>query len=165
MPGTKAGQGITDLMTAYKAFCMDGPLAGMRRNLGLTAEKEAVAAGWAGYDATMRMASTTIDNIYRTPFFGALTARTFDGLLRWQQVGNAMTRTTLAGLVQMAGLPTQTDTKALRAEVSALRAEVTALRAGQQTVRIAKPDTPIVKPLERVQPQYANGNGAARRAS
>ena len=150
MAGTKLTKGMNDVMTAYGAWCVDLPLAGTRWSMGLGSRQETTEAAWGGYDATVRLTTSAIDTLYRTPLFGAWTARTLDGVLRWQQVGNAMTRTLLAGLVQAAGLPTQTDTQAVRAEVAALHAELQYRQGAPADTRVVdpgvRPDT-VVTPF------------------
>ena len=120
---------MSDAMMAYKALLFDLPMAGTRWGLGFGNEKETTATAWTGYDAMVRLASRTVDGWYRTPLFAQTTARSLEGFLRWQQVGNAFTKTVLTGLAQAAGLPSRADTKALQAEIQVLREEVTVLRA------------------------------------
>lgn len=120
---------MSDAMIAYKALLFDLPMAGTRWGLGFGNEKETTATAWTGYDALVRLASRTVDGWYRMPLFAQTTARSLEGFLRWQQVGNAFTKTVLTGLAQAAGLPSRADTKALQAEIRALREETTALRA------------------------------------
>ncbi|MEE9145942.1 MAG: hypothetical protein V3U27_00900 [Candidatus Tectomicrobia bacterium] len=165
MAGTKTTTGMKDVMTAYKAWFVDLPLAGTRWSIGLGSEQETTKAAWSGYDATLRLASATIDSVYRTPLFGASTARALEGGLRWQQVGNAMTRTLLAGVVQTAGLPTQADTKALRAEVAALRAELGAFPASPQMVPADKTAVNPDGREETVVTPLARNPGTVRRAA
>jgi hypothetical protein len=120
---------MSDAMIAYKALLFDLPMAGTRWGLGSGNEKETTATAWTGYDAMVRLASRTVDGWYRSPLFAQTTARSLEGFLRWQQVGNASTKTVLTGLAQAAGLPSRADTQALQAEIRALREETTALRA------------------------------------
>ena len=51
-------------MVVYKTLFFDLPLAGARWSLGLGGEKETAEAAWKGYDASVRLASTAIDNFY-----------------------------------------------------------------------------------------------------
>ncbi len=116
-----AANNMSDAMIAYKALLFDLPMAGTRWGLGFGNEKETTATAWTGYDAMVRLASRTVDGWYRTPLFAQTTARSLEGFLRWQQIGNAFTKTVLTGLAQAAGLPSRADTKALQAEIRALR--------------------------------------------
>ena len=165
MAGTTAIKRTNDMMRAYKAWFVDLPLAGTRWSMGLGTEKDTTEAAWSGYDATIRLATSAIDTLYRTPLFGASTARALEGGLRWQQVGNAMTRTLLAGVVQTAGLPTQADTKALRAEVAALRAELGAFPASPQMVPADKTAVNPDGREETVVTPLARNPGTVRRAA
>jgi hypothetical protein len=119
-----------DLATVYRSLFVDLPLASARWGLGMGEEKEVAEAAWAGYDAAVRLSTTAVDNLYRTPVFGDFTSRSLDGLLRWQRFGNAFAGVLFAGLWQTVGLPTAAETHALREEIQALREEVRALRPG-----------------------------------
>ncbi len=138
---------MTDAMRVYKALFFDLPAAGIRQGLGLADGQETTTSAWGGYDAMVRLTSQGIDNLYRTPQFAEATARTLDGFLRWQQVGNALTRTALTGLTQAAGLPSANETRALQAEIRALREEVIALRGAtnrrEVSPKIEQPSTPL----------------------
>ena len=139
---------MSDAMIAYKALLFDLPMAGTRWSLGFGNEKETTATAWTGYDAMVRLALRTVDGWYRTPLFAQTTARSLEGFLRWQQVGNAFTKTVLTGLAQAAGLPSRADTKALQAEIRALREATTALRATPVVQDISsepKKSTPSIK--------------------
>jgi len=120
----KITRSLEDLMMVYKTLSLDLPLAGARWSLGLGGEKETTEVAWKGYDASVRLASTAIDNFYRTPLFGAVMARSLDRALRWQRLNNALAGAFFTGLWQAVGLPTAAETQALRAEVQALRHEL-----------------------------------------
>ena len=141
---------MTDAMKVYKTMFFDLPVAGVRQSLGLTGDKETTTSAWSGYDALVRMTSRGIDSLYRTPQFAEATARSLDGFLRWQQVGNALTKTILTGLTQAAGLPSANETKALQAEIRALREEVTALRGGAELRAVAPKVEQPAAALKRV---------------
>ncbi len=156
MADKNALQGLEDSLTASRAWLMDLPLAGLRWSLGFGSRQETAQAAWSGYDASVGLAKNAIDALYRNPVFADWTASnleaTLDGLLRWQQVGNAMTRTLLAAAVQAADLPTRQDVASLHAEVALLRQrldEVNATDAAAENTRgaPAKPREPVVTPL------------------
>jgi len=121
-------QGVEDLATIYKAFCLDLPLAGIKWRLGIGEERETAEAAWKGYDAGVRLATTAIDSLYRTPSFGEAAARSLNIFLRGQQIGNALAGAFFTGLWQTVGLPTAAETQTLRTEIQALREEVRASR-------------------------------------
>ena len=123
---------MADAMKIHKALFFDLPLAGMQQSMGPHTEKETITSAWSGYDAMVKVASRSIDNLYRTPQFAEATARSLEGFLRWQQVGNGVTKTVLTGLTQAADLPSAKDTKGLQAEVRALREEISVLRGAAE---------------------------------
>ena len=141
---------MTNAMKVYKTLFFDLPVAGVRQSVGLAGDTETTTSAWSGYDAMVRMTSRGIDSLYRTPQFVEATARSLDGFLRWQQVGNALTKTILTGLTQAAGLPSENETKALQAEIRALREEVTALRGVTELRAIAPKVEQSAATLKRV---------------
>ena len=156
MADKNALQGFEDSLTASRAWLMDLPLAGLRWSLGFGSRQETAQAAWSGYDASVGLAKNAIDTLYRSPVFAGLAASNLeaalDGLLRWQQVGNAMTRTLLAAAVQAADLPTRQDVTSLHAEVTALRNRLDEMAATDAAAEDklgepAKPREPVVTPL------------------
>ena len=126
----KITQSVEDLVTAHRTLVLDLPLAGAKWGLGIGGERETTEAAWKGYDASMRLATAAIDNLYRTPWFGEIMARSLDSALRWQRLRNALAGAFFTGLWQAVGLPTAAETQALRAEVQALREELRSLTPG-----------------------------------
>jgi hypothetical protein len=122
-------QSVEDWATLYKAFCFDLPLASVKWRLGIGQEKGTAEAAWAGYDAGVRLTTTAIDTLYRTPSFGEVAARSLNIFLRGQQISNALAGAFFTGLWQTVGLPTAAETQTLRTEIQALREEVRASRA------------------------------------
>ncbi len=120
MVETAMKKGMNAFLTAYTALCVDLPFAGLRMGLGMSTEKEATEAAWRGYDATVKLTSTAIDELYRDPLVGQLAASALDGMLRVQRVGNALTGAAFTGLWRSVGLPTAAEVKAMREEVHAL---------------------------------------------
>src|SRR5215475_5581485 len=117
-------QVMEDLTTVSKTLFIDLPLAGTKWGLKIGEEKEATETAWKAYDAGVRLATTAIDNLYRMPLFGEMTARSLDLFLQSQRLSNAIAGTFFTGLWQTIGLSTTAETQALRAEVQALRADV-----------------------------------------
>jgi hypothetical protein len=164
MAGKQMASGTKDFMTAYRSMFFELPLAGMRWGLGLGGEKEALEKAWKGYDATVRMATANIDNMYRTPLFGEAMARSVDTMLRWQRMRTAMAGAFFAGLWQAVGLPTATETRALRSEVQALRQEIRLQRVGLQ-VKVKRKETQTRVQLsgkKKAAQSSIKGNGAAK---
>lgn len=117
-------RGIEDLATMYKVLFLDLPLTSTRRGLGMGQEKESMEAMWQGYDAWVRLSTTTIDDLYRIPLFGEAVARSLNAVLRWQQLSNAMVGASFAWLWPAVGLPTAATVQGLRTEIQALREEL-----------------------------------------
>jgi hypothetical protein len=92
--------------------------------LGIGNEKEITETAWKGYDAWVRLATATIDNLYRIPLFGEVVARSLDATLRWQRLSNALVGASFAGLWPVIGLPTAAAVQGLRAEVQTLHEEL-----------------------------------------
>jgi hypothetical protein len=118
------GNVLEDLTTAYTTLFIDLPLSGLKRSLGLAEEKETTETAWKAYDASVRLATSAIDRLYRTPLFGEATARSLDLFLQSRRLGNALSGAVFTNLWNTVGLPTAAETQALRAEVQALREEV-----------------------------------------
>lgn len=124
-----------DLLTMYKATLFDLPLAGARWGWGMGEEKEVVEAVWKGYDAGVRLASASIDDLYRDPAVGDLMARSIDGWLRWQRLSQAMAGAFFATLWPAVGLPTAAAVQALYEELRSVDTRLNAQDAVLQTVR------------------------------
>lgn len=156
----KKMHGVEDLVTFYKSFFLELPLAGAKWSLGLGDEKAATEAAWKGYDAAVRLSTAAIDNLYRAPMFGEITARSLDGLLRWQRLGNAVAGAFFPILWQTVGLPTAAETQALRAELQGLREELRAQTTGLRVKRKDSGEHPPVATQNDATPPPSRGNGA-----
>jgi len=124
-----------DLMTMYKATFFDLPLAGTQWAWGVGKEQEAAEATWKGYDAWVRLASTSIDELYRNSLFGEIAARTLDSSLRWQRFSNAWAGAFFGGLWPVVGLPTAAAVQALQEGVQSLTARLRSQEAQIQALR------------------------------
>jgi len=120
MTEKKLTQTLEDVATVYKALFFDLPLAGARWGLGLCAEKETTETAWKAYDAGVRLATTAVDNLYRSPLFSEAVSRTLTQALRWQRIGNAVSGTVLAGLWRTLGVPTAAEVQGLSDQLQAL---------------------------------------------
>jgi hypothetical protein len=123
-----------DLLTMYKATLFDFPLARTKSGLGMGKEKEVTEAVWKGYDAWVRLANASIDDLYRNSLFGDLMGRSLDRGLRWQRLNQAAAGAFFAALWPAVGLPTAAAVQALHEEISALNARVKAQDAIAQTL-------------------------------
>ena len=125
MAEKKAAKGMDDLTKLYQSLFVDLPLANSMWNFGN--QQTSTQAAWKGYDAAVRMTSKAIDDLYRSPWFGEMTAQSLEVFLRWQKAGTTLTTAMLTNMSQAAGLPSSTDMKEVREEVRELRKEIRAL--------------------------------------
>jgi len=114
---------MEDLLTAYKTFTVDLPLAGTRWAFGIGQEKDVTTTAWKGYDASIRVATATVDSFYRTPLFGTTVSSLANQMLRWQQLGNSATNLFSITLRQGAAIPTTAEVQVLTERVTRLEAK------------------------------------------
>jgi len=124
-----------DLLTVYKAALFDFPLAGATWGLGMGQEKKTTETAWRGYDAWVRLANASVDDLYRDPLFGDLLARALDRWVRWQRLNQVAVGTFFAALWPAVGLPTAEAVQALHEELYSLAARLQAQDATAQTLR------------------------------
>lgn len=124
MAASSTSQGTQDLMTISQALFRDLPVVAVRWGFGLGDEKAATEAAWKIYDASVRVAATAIDALYRTPLFSDTVSNSANQLLRWQRMGNAVNRVLLTGFWQMLGVPTAAEIQALAEQVHMLEAHM-----------------------------------------
>jgi len=129
--------GMNEFLAAYTALYVELPFAGLRMGLGMSEEKEATEAAWKSYDATVKLTSTAIDDMYRNPSMGEMTASTLDSLLRWQRANTALTGAFFTGMWKAMSLPTA-------GEIQTLREEVRTLAERSQPIELQV--TPKIKP-------------------
>ena len=130
-------QTMEDLTTIYKTLFFDLPLAGAKWGMGSGGEKETAETAWKAYDASVRLATSAIDTLYRSPLFSQAASRTLTEALRWQRVGNAVSGTVLTGLWRALGVPTAVDVRGISDQLHALEARLTekSTRSEVQTLR------------------------------
>ena len=131
----KTAQKLEDLLTLYKATLVDLPLAGARWGWGMGEEKEVVEAAWKGYDAGVRLASTSVDDLYRDAVVSDFMARSLDGWLRWQRLSQAAASAFFAALWPAVGLPTAAAVQALSEELRSVDTRLKAQDVALQTLR------------------------------
>lgn len=120
MAKQESSQRTQDFATAYKSFFFDLPLAGLKWSLGAGEEKEATEAAWKGYDAGVRATATAIDALYRNPLFSDLFGRTLSTVLRWQQIGNAVSGAVFTSVWKALGAPTAAEVHGLSEQLRSL---------------------------------------------
>lgn len=114
---------MEDLLTAYKTFTVDLPLAGTRWAFGIGQEKDVTTTAWKGYDASIRLATAAVDSLYRTPLFGTTVSNVANQMLRWQQFGTSATKLLSINRSQGVGIPTTAAVQALAERVTQLEAK------------------------------------------
>jgi hypothetical protein len=124
MAANTTSQGAQDLMTLSYALFRDLPVAAARWRLGQGDERATTEAIWKIYDASVRVATTAVDTLYRTPLFSETVSNTVNQWLRWRRMGNAVNRVLVSSFWQMLGLPTAAEIHILTAHVRALEAHV-----------------------------------------
>ena len=129
MPMTekKLTQTLEDVVTVYKTLFFDLPVAGAKWGIGLDTEKATTETAWKAYDASVRLATTAIDNLYRSSLFSEAVGRTLTRALRWQRIGNAVSGTVLTGLWRTLGVPTAAEVQGLSDHMQALETRLAQL--------------------------------------
>ncbi|HKA52988.1 MAG TPA: hypothetical protein VKJ47_04940 [Candidatus Binatia bacterium] len=127
MTEKKLTRALEDVATVYKTLFFDLPLAGAKWGMGLGAEKQTTETAWQAYDAGVRLATTAVDNLYRSPLFSEAVSRTLTQALRWQRIGNAVGGTVLAGLWRTLGVPTAAEVRGLSDQLQTLETRLAQL--------------------------------------
>ena len=123
-----------DLFSVYQAM-FAAPFAGARCGRGIRKEQELAEVVWRGYDAWVRIASASIDELYRNPLLGDLVARSLDEVLRWQRLSAALVGAAFAGLWPAVGLPTAAAVEGLSEQLRSVDSHLKAQEAQLQTLR------------------------------
>lgn len=146
----KINNQVDDFFILTKAVLIDLPLAGIQWQWGLCDETTMTKAAWTGYDAGVRFATATVDNLYRLPLTTTLLKNAAPAFLRWQYLSNAVIGAVLVGVWNTVGLPTTRETQALREDIARLTADVHQQRQEQETlISVA---TRVVQALEAETP-------------
>jgi hypothetical protein len=111
-----------DLLQVYKTLALDVPLASMRWAFGSATDKESTVTLWKGYDASVRLATSTIDSLYRSQSLSEIVGTTVNQMLRLQQLSNAASRFFMTGMLQPLALSATSEVQALTAQVQTLDA-------------------------------------------
>jgi len=139
--GNKESTVLNDIATFFQAALVDLPSAAARQFLAgdtkVEAKNDAVqAAGWKAYDAFVRVATESANELYANPLFGEMASRGLELGLQARRVTDAMTSAVFRELLPVAGLPTARDIARLNRSVEALRDEVQAVRAAQENADV-----------------------------
>jgi hypothetical protein len=115
-----------DLLQVYKTLALDVPLVSMRWAFGSAIDKESTVTLWKGYDASVRLATSAIDSLYRSQSLSEIVGTTVNQMLRIQQMSNAASRFFMTGLLQPLALSATPEVQALAAQVQTLDARISA---------------------------------------
>ncbi len=154
MTAATTSHSAQDLITISQTLFFDLPLAAVRWEFGSEADKETTEAAWKVYGASVRLATTAVDTLYRTPLFSEALSASLNQLLRWQQVGSTLNRVLLTGVWRSLELPTAAEVQALTEHVRALADRV---HEPAQTL-------PIRSALNREQVRETRVNGSSQRS-
>lgn len=133
----KQTQVINDITAFLEAALIELPSAAAHQLLAGEAKPEAKddavqAAGWKAYDAFVRVANESANQLYANPLFGEMAARSLEFGLQARRVGDSMVSAFFRDWLPVIGLPTARDIARLNRSVEALRDEVQAVRMAQE---------------------------------
>jgi hypothetical protein len=132
---SKESKVINDITTFFEAALVEFPAAAARRLL--TEEKddqELYAAGWKAYDAFVRIANESANQLYANPAFGQMAAQALEIGLQARRASDALASGIFRDLLPVVGLPSAKDIERLNRSVEGLRDEVRSLRETQDNV-------------------------------
>jgi len=158
-------QGAGDFATAYKSFFFDLPVASLKWTLGMGEEKDATVAVWKGYDAGVRMATTAIDSLYRSPLFSDIFGRTLSTTLRWQQFGNAMGGAIFTSLWKTMGIPTVGEIQGLSEQLRSLENRLSHMAQKKDVQTLLEQVRALEARLPRTLPTTVRSNHQEERAA
>jgi len=115
----RMSQRSEDLLQVYKTLTFDLPLASMRWASGTENDKESTIAVWKGYDAGVRLATSTTDSLYRSQSLSEIVGNTINQMLRVQQLSNAASSFFATSLWRPLALPAAPEVQTLAAPVQA----------------------------------------------
>jgi len=138
-----------DLLQIYKTLTLGVPLASMRWAFGSAIDKESTVTLWKGYDASVRLATSTIDSLYRSQSLSEIVGTTVNQMLRIQQLSNAASRFFMTGLLQPLALPVTPEVQPPAAQADTRFSEATLARTQATTTRRSrKQRTRTQKPVQ-----------------
>ena len=144
---------LNDISTFFQAALIDLPMAAARQFMAGDAKPEAKddelqAASWKAYDAFVRVATESANELYAHPLFGEMAARGLEFGLQARRVTDAMTAAVFREFLPVAGLPTARDIARLNRSVEALRDEVQAVRAAQENAEMIEDNYAALRSAE-----------------
>ena len=164
MKGNDMSQKSEDLLQVYKTLTFDAPLASMRWAFGSANDKESTIALWKGYDAGVRLATATVDSLYRSQSLSEIVGNTVNQMLRLQHFSTAASRLLMTGWLQPLTLPRTPEVQPLAIQAETRPSEptpaltqATTRRPRQRKTRVQEPVPTPAYPL----PQHAELRAAA----
>ena len=122
----RMSQRSEDLLQMYKTLAFDLPLVSMRWAFGSASDKESTVAVWKGYDAGVRLATSTIDSLYRSQSLSEIVGNTVNQMLRVQQLSSVASSFFTTSLWRPLALPATSDVQTLAVPVQALDTHLSA---------------------------------------
>jgi hypothetical protein len=132
---------LNDIATFFQAALIEIPTAAALRLL--TEEKNNQAlytAGWKAYDAFVRIANESANQLYANPAFGQMAAQALEIGLQARRTSDALASGIFRDLLPVVGLPAARDIELLNRSVEGLREEVRALRQAQENLDVIDHD-------------------------
>jgi hypothetical protein len=132
---SKESKVINDIATFVEAALVELPTAAARRLLTEEEDDQALyAAGWKAYDAFVRIANESANQLYANPAFGQMAAQALEIGLQARRASDALVSGIFRDLLPVVGLPAAKDIERLNRSVEGLRQEVRALREVQENL-------------------------------
>jgi hypothetical protein len=152
----QTSQGAADFVAAYKSFFFDLPMARLQQSFGMNTEKEATEAAWTGYDAAVRMLTSAVDSLYRSPVFSDLVSRTLNTTLRWQQISGAVSGAIFTSFWTAVGAPTAAEVQGLSEQLRSLEQRLSQLPQKKDVQNILDQIRTLDARLHRTTPTAAS---------
>jgi hypothetical protein len=140
--GNGMNQRSEDLLQVYKTLTFDVPLVGMRWAFGSANDKDSTLALWKGYDAGVRLATSSIDSLYRSQSLSEIVGNTVNQVLRIQQLTNAASKLLMTGLAQPLALPGTVEAQPATAPVDMRSSDTRAAQTPAATTRRSRKRRP-----------------------
>ena len=132
---SKDAKVANDIETFYEAALIELPVAAVQRVLSEEKGDHALyEAGWKAYDAFVRIANESANQLYANPVFGQIVAQGLEIGLQARRVSDALVAGIFRDLLPAVGLPAAKDIERLKGTVEALREEVRDLRAARESL-------------------------------
>lgn len=128
-------------------------------------EKDAATAVWKGYDASVRMATTAVDALYRNPLFSDIFSRTLSTMLRWQQIGNVISGTVFTSLWKAMGVPTSDEVQILAEQLRSLENRLSQVAQTKDVLMLLEQIRALDARLPRTTPTVVRANHHEERAA